>query len=357
MQVPYFGHLPFVDMRFWLPFLLLAAALPVAAQAPGRVQIIHNSPDPALATVDVYLNEVKTERLDNLAFRTATPHLDVEAGRVVTVVVAADTSTGLAGAYAVGAFVAESGVDHQVVIDGLLQPYAFDLGAGAGERALRARVIRRAPGAVRIGAGQARIEMAFYHGSPDATAFGYDVRSWTGAGVFGLRADYGSVTRASFPGADVHYRFRMPGQPETDLDHTRLGVHAGQSALLMLSGFADASEPDRPALSYVVVREDGTVASVWGDAYSTPLAPRPDVAVAVSVAPNPATDRAVVTIPTAFAGALVDAFDARGRRVLSARVTGSMAVMDTQHWPAGTYALRLTSEAGAVATARFTVVR
>lgn len=347
-------------MRALLPLLVLALALPAAAQAPARIQIIHNSPDPELATVDVYLNEVKTDRLDDVAFRTATPYLDIESGRVVSVVVAADTSQGVAGAFAVGAFVAESGTDYQVVIDGLLRPFEFDLEADPRSRALEARVIRRTPGRIQIGAGEHRIEMAFYHGSPDAPVFGYDVRSWTGSGIFGLSATYGSVTKASFPGSDVHYRFRMPNQPETDLDHDRLNVHAGQSALLMLSGFFSTDDgPERPALGYFVVREDGTVESVWGDAFSTPTEQRPasPVALAVTVAPNPARDRVVIAVPALFVGARVEVFDVRGRRVLSERSTNGSQVIETGQWPMGVYTVRLTAETGQVATGRFTVAR
>ena len=149
---------------------------------------------------------MRTEALDDVAFRTATPYLDVEAGRVVTVVVAADTSTGLGRGLAVAAFVAEAGVDHQVIIEGLARPFSFGGIPDPGSKQLAARVIRRGPASYRIEAGEQRIEMAFTHGAPDMPRFSFDIRSWTGAGVFGLQAEFGDVTRASFPGADVHYR-------------------------------------------------------------------------------------------------------------------------------------------------------
>ena len=342
-------------MRLWL--LVLVVALPTAAQAPARVQIIHNAPDPALATVDVYLNETRTEALDDFAFRTATPYLPVEAGRVVTVVVAADTSTGIGRGLAVGAFVAEAGVDHQVIIEGLAQPFSFEGVPDPGSKRLAARVIRRGPANVQIGGG-ARIEMAFTHGAPDMPSYGFDVRSWTGAGIFGLRAEYGDLTRASFPGSDVHYRFRMPGQPETDLDAVRMDVHAGQSALLMLSGFFDPqTAPDGRALGYFVVREDGAVESVWGDAYSTPGESRPEASgrSAVTVSPNPATVRAAVELPEP--GSAVEVFDVRGRRMVTDRAPGPRFQFETGQWPAGVYVVRVTSRDGAVSTARFTVTR
>ena len=347
-----------------LATLAALLALPVAAQdpAPGRVQIVHNAPDPALATVDVYLNEVRAEGLDDFAFRTATPYLPVEPGRVVSVVVAADTSTGLGGALAVGAFVSESGVDHQVIVEGLAEPYAFAPNPGGATPRLTVRVLRRGPAGFRIEPGDPRIEMAFYHGSPDAPAYPYDVRSWTGAGIFGLHADYGSSVRASFPGADVHYRFTLPGQPRVDLDAERLDVHAGQSALLMLSGFYDpAQNRQGPALGLFVVHEDGAVASVWGDAYSTAAATTPVTSAdhGLTVSPNPVRDRAVLTLARpAGAGGTVEVFDAQGRRVLRAPAppSGPLAVA-TGGWPAGTYLVRVSTPDGPLASGRLTVAR
>ena len=355
------------SLALWLAGRLALAALlalPAAAQdpAPGRVQIIHNAPDPALATVDVYLNEVRAEGLDDLAFRTATPYLAVEGGRVISVVIAADTSMGFAGPLAVGAFVSESGIDHQVIIEGLAEPYAFAPNPGGASPRLTVRVLRRGPASFRIEAGDPRIEMAFYHGSPDAPAYPYDVRSWTGSGIFGLHADYGSSIRASFPGADVHYRFTLPGQSRVDLDAERLNVHAGQSALLMLSGFYDPAQNQQgPALGLFVVREDGAVESVWGDAYSTAAAsgPEADARQGLVVSPNPVRDRAVLTLARpAGAGATVEVFDARGRSVLRepAPPSGPLAVA-TGGWPAGTYLVRVTTPNGLLASGRFTVVR
>ena len=44
----------------------------------ARLQVIHNAADPIADEVDVYLNG--TLALDNFAFRTATPFIDVPAG-------------------------------------------------------------------------------------------------------------------------------------------------------------------------------------------------------------------------------------------------------------------------------------
>uniref|UniRef100_UPI002617F7F8 DUF4397 domain-containing protein n=1 Tax=Flavobacterium sp. TaxID=239 RepID=UPI002617F7F8 len=60
----------------------------------ARLQVIHNSPDAAAAEVDVYINgELE---LDNFAFRTATPFIDVAAGVPISIDVAPASSSSAA---------------------------------------------------------------------------------------------------------------------------------------------------------------------------------------------------------------------------------------------------------------------
>src|SRR5690606_29334051 len=67
-----------------------------AIQQPARVQVIHNAADAAAASVDVYVETAFTSPLvlDNFAFRTATPFVDVLSGTDVVISVADPNSTG-----------------------------------------------------------------------------------------------------------------------------------------------------------------------------------------------------------------------------------------------------------------------
>jgi hypothetical protein len=56
----------------------------------ARVQIIHNSADAATAVVDVWLNQ--TLLLDNFAFRTASPYIDLPADQEITIAIAGPDS-------------------------------------------------------------------------------------------------------------------------------------------------------------------------------------------------------------------------------------------------------------------------
>ena len=57
--------------------LLLVSSL--AAQT-ARVQVIHNSADAAAEVVDIYVNGGAVPAIDDFAFRTATPFIDLPAG-------------------------------------------------------------------------------------------------------------------------------------------------------------------------------------------------------------------------------------------------------------------------------------
>jgi hypothetical protein len=79
---------------------LFSALLALAASANAqttRVQVIHNCADLAADSVDVYLNG--SILLDNFAFRTATPFVDVTAGSPITLSVAPKTSTSVADTF------------------------------------------------------------------------------------------------------------------------------------------------------------------------------------------------------------------------------------------------------------------
>jgi hypothetical protein len=65
--------------------------LPAEAISTARVQVIHNSADPAASSVDVWLDDVLL--IDNFAFRTASPFIDAPAGEEFTIAIQPDNST------------------------------------------------------------------------------------------------------------------------------------------------------------------------------------------------------------------------------------------------------------------------
>lgn len=69
-----------------LTVLTMAIFISYTSFADARVQVIHNSADPAADIVDVWLNDILL--IDNFKFRTATPFIDAPAGVEFTISIA-----------------------------------------------------------------------------------------------------------------------------------------------------------------------------------------------------------------------------------------------------------------------------
>ena len=104
----------------------------------AKIQVIHNSADAAASTVDVYLNGGLA--IDDFAFRTATPFIDVPAGVQISVAIAPSTSTSVSDAIATFNYSLVSGEKYVIVANGIVSPSGytpaipFDLHVFAGGR-------------------------------------------------------------------------------------------------------------------------------------------------------------------------------------------------------------------------------
>lgn len=89
----------------------------------ARVQVIHNSADAIASQVDVYLNG--TLAIDNFAFRTASPFINVPAGTPIEVAVAPSNSTSVADALATFPFTLTEGETYVLVASGIVSPTGY----------------------------------------------------------------------------------------------------------------------------------------------------------------------------------------------------------------------------------------
>ena len=108
-------------------FLMVAAmllAIGTGAQAGvAQLQVIHNSADPAAEMVDVYVNGDLL--LDDFAFRTATPFVEVPAGVELNIGVAPSTSMSPSEILATFPVTLAHGGKYVVMANGVLDPNAF----------------------------------------------------------------------------------------------------------------------------------------------------------------------------------------------------------------------------------------
>ncbi len=147
-------------------------ALQVSAQAP-KVQIIHNSADAAAAQVDIYLNG--TLVLNDFAFRTATPFLDVTPG-AVNVAIAPSSSSSVADSIASFNFILSPSTNYVIIANGIVSgsgynpSIPFDLSVSAiGQTAAQ---------------NPANTDLLVFHGGTDAPEISVWETSGTDAEVF-----------------------------------------------------------------------------------------------------------------------------------------------------------------------------
>lgn len=111
------------------PAFGLFAALPngtvvqFAENSTSRLQVIHNSADPAAAVVDIYVDT--TLFLNDFAFRTASPFVDVPSGVTLNIGIAPASSTSSAQAIATIPVTLASGQTYVAIANGVLDATQF----------------------------------------------------------------------------------------------------------------------------------------------------------------------------------------------------------------------------------------
>ena len=237
-------------------FVNIAAPTPngpyVAPMA--RVQVIHNAADPAADTVDVYLNDAIL--LDDFAFRTATPYVDVPAGVVLNIGIAPGNSGSVVDTLVNFPLTLAAGGTYGVVANGVIDPSGFLPNPDGLDISLRLFL----QGAAREASSGADVEFYVVHGISDAP--GVDISVADGGPTLVNNALYGDVT-GYIAVAPAFYTLDITDSSQTDLftsfeaDLTTLG---GQSLVILASGFSEAdSNQSGPGAELIAVFADGSV--------------------------------------------------------------------------------------------------
>jgi hypothetical protein len=219
-------------------FLLLAH---VTYAQTARVQVIHNSPTP---TVDVYANGAKL--LDNFAFRTATPFIDVPAGVTINLGVGLATSQSVRDTLVNFPVVLQAGKRYVVVANGIVgnaqKPFTLavtDMG------------METATSATNVG-------IAFFHGSPDAPS----VDILTGATKLFGNISYGNFANYLNVPANATYPLSVtPANNNSTIVasyEANLSFWAGKTAVIFASGFLGSTDPNDKFEPWVALSNGGT---------------------------------------------------------------------------------------------------
>ncbi|MBN1885844.1 MAG: CHRD domain-containing protein [Candidatus Krumholzibacteriota bacterium] len=332
----------------------LFAALPdgTVIELPAslaRLQVIHNAADSGADTVDVWVNGALL--LDDFAFRTATPFVDVPGEVPLAIGVAPPTSTTAGDAIAtfdvslraLGAYIA--------VANGVLDPAAFAANPDGRETGFILFVKEEAREAA---ADPAQVDFFVLHGSTDAPTvdvYARDVGRLVDDAAYGDITDYLTVGPASYV-LDI-----TPGLTDTVIvasflaDLSGLG---GGAAAVFASGFLDpAANGDGPGFGLFAALPDGTVIELPPAAPPTdgPIGPsRPAAGGRIALAqnrPNPFNPTTTIHFELAAAGRVqLRIYDVAGRTVATLvdgflPVGGHDVLFEANGIPSGVYFYRL----------------
>ena len=326
-----------------------AAVLPAA---PARLQVIHNAADPAAAEVDVYVNGDLL--LDDFAFRTATPFIDVPSNTDLEVAVAPGTSTGAGDAVFTETFNLPGGSTTQLVANGVLAPDAFADNPDGIATAFTLLV-----GADAREDGDGDVAVRVVHGATDAPTV--DVRS--GGAVLVDDASYRDVTGyLSVPPDDYVLDVTLADGTPVASFLAPLSVPADTAVTVLASGFlAPDANQGGEAFGLLAIFPDGT-AALLPVAVDADDAPAAEALSLGAPAPNPLRGRGTVSFSLDAPGAArLALYDALGREVAvladdTFSADAHQARLDTRALASGVYVLRLQAPSG-VRSQTLTVVR
>ena len=228
-------------------------ALPQTSIA--TLQVIHNAADPAAASVDIYVNGTLT--LDNFAFRTATPFIEVPAGVQLNIGVAPPTSMSVSDTLKNFQVTLTNGDSYVAIANGVLNPSSFAVnpdGASTAFTLFLQNNMRQSS----INANE--VDFRVVHGATDAPTV--DVIA-QGVATIVNDAPYNAITNyISVPAASYTLNV-TPGNDNTTIVasfNAPLSTGAGASAVVLASGFLNpAANQNGVAFALIVVLADGTV--------------------------------------------------------------------------------------------------
>jgi len=246
--------LRFGSMTLALVMLMGAA---VAGATTAELQVIHNAADPAASVVDVYVNDGAAPFINDFAFRTATPFVEVPAGVNLHIGIAGGNSSGPGSYVAEFDVTLEAGNRYVAIANGVLDPDAFT--PNPDGQGIEFTLFTR--DRMKTRTWRNWVKIIGFHGSTDAPTVDIRVRDQYGHSWPTLRSlTYGEFSpyRTLRKG---HYELdvTLPGDPTTVVasygaDLSGLG---GGAAVVFASGFLAPARD--AAFGLFAALPDGTV--------------------------------------------------------------------------------------------------
>lgn len=315
----------------------------IAFSQTARVQVIHNSADALASEVDVYVNSDLA--LDDFAFRTATPFIDLPAAVAIDLSIAPSTSTSVGDALLTVTVTLAENETYIVIADGIISPSGYN---PAPPASLQVYAMGR-----EMATNGANTDVLVHHGSTDAPTVDV-VESGVGAGKIVDDISYSEFQGyLELPTADYVLQIQdatgTVGVAAYQAPLSTLGLQ-GQALTVLASGFLDPSQNSGgPEFGlWVALAAGGNLIPLP----SAPLGLEDQILDTVRVYPNPVSE--TLTISGITEGDYsVEIVDMNGRALSMNQFSDLEAQINTATLASGVYLLNITTASNLTKTIRF----
>jgi len=327
------------------------AVIELPATSMARLQVIHNAADPAAQQVDIYVNG--NLAIDDFAFRSATPFIDVPADVILNIGIAPASSTSVNDTLKNFEVSLSNAQTYAAIANGVLNSGNFAANPDARNTAFTLFLQDN----MRESALGADVDIRVVHGCTDAP--GVDVVA-VGAGIIVDNALYSDITPYfSVPASSYTLQITPAADNSTVVasflaDLNGLG---GGAAIVFASGFLNPSaNQNGAAFGLFAALPNGTVVEFTNNTGIEEA----NIQFTNLIYPNPAIDKLVIPLKSREKNQFsVTVYDASGRIVLEKNIqlSGSMEIMlDVADLEAGVYGL-IVGSGKSILSQKFTVIR
>jgi hypothetical protein len=320
-----------------------------------KFQAIHNSPDPTVSEVDVYLDGEKPTALDNFKFRSATSYLNISPG-THKITIAQPSSTGATDKVIKEFpfyFVPET--DVVGIVCGLVDTTGFNNSVN-GDNQLSLFIHRGRSKSLSPNS----FDMAEFHGSTDLPATDVYVNSTTTPRS--PRMTYGAMSLYGSYDGNVIVRTSNAGQPPVSEYQLPVDGLKGSTGIVLLSGFNDPTvNKNGEQLGLLFVTSDGKAQMI--DRRPVSVEESITILAENAIAPNPVSTSTVrlTYALTRESSVTLSLYDALGNQVFTSdeglqAIGNHSTTMNVASLPNGTYTARIFAS-NSVSTTRFVVLR
>ncbi len=324
------------------------------------VQLVHNSADVTLDTIDVYVNGVK--QFDNMYFRSASAFFTLNAKVPYSIAIAPKNSASVAQAVYTSALELDSSTNYYMIATGVINTANYVANPNSKNIALKLHTFK---GARKVATVAKNVELVYFHGATDlqtTTAIGVgQVQFLSKNNSYG--DFHGYRAQAAIDNIKMDFKDAVT-EKVLYSGFAHLAAYQGKAGLAFASGYnnADAvTNQNGDTLIVFIAWPDGNIDSIAPPRSNTGIAESNMIDGSLMIYPNPAAQQFFVQFETIKSASFtIELTDIMGRIVHTSKYNASTGMnnvsVSVPEVSNGIYMMRLYSNEDSVTT-KLTITR